>query len=152
VTSVSVSLRVAAQLVAAATPGGDLLADVVKQVEVRLLDLFQLDERSARTPGAEGLGRDLARLRDSLREQDEIQTRTVVTLTAGSLTVTLAYLIWLIRGGALAASVLSALPAWRLLDPLPILARGDREEDESDEEDDPAIASFSDETVDVPLT
>jgi len=150
-------LRVAAQALVAppqgAEPGVDLLTDVVKQVEVRVLDLFQLDDKhSVRAPGAEGLGSDLARLRDGLREQDDIQARTVVTLTAGSLSVTFAYLLWLIRGGALAASMLSALPAWRLLDPLPILARGDDEEDESGEEDDPAIASFSDATSGVPLT
>ena len=120
----------------------EFLADAIKQIEVRPLDLFQLGEQQGRSAGAVGLGVDLARLQDSLREQDEIQTRTVVTLTAGSLSMTLVYLIWLVRGGALAASMLAALPAWRLLDPLPILARVDDEDDENGEEDEQAIASF----------
>ena len=123
---------------------GELIADLVKQVEVRAVDLFQLGEQQGRSEREEGLGGDLERLRDSLREQNEIQTRTVVTLTAGSLSMTLAYLVWLIRGGALAASMLSALPAWRLLDPLPVLARMNDEDDQDGEEDEHAIASFSD--------
>jgi hypothetical protein len=62
--------------------------------------------------------------------------------------MTLAYLLWLIRGGALVASALSALPAWRILDPLPVLSRvTDDDEDEADEDDDQAIASFDDEPV-----
>jgi hypothetical protein len=41
------------------------------------------------------------------------------------------YLVWLVRGGILLSSLLSALPAWRMLDPLPVLARvGDDEDDE----------------------
>jgi len=32
--------------------------------------------------------------------------------------------IWLIRGGALVGSMLSAMPAWQMIDPLPVLHRG----------------------------
>ena len=39
-----------------------------------------------------------------------------------------------VRGGVLLGSYLSALPAWRLLDPLPVLARPGEDEDD-DEED-----------------
>jgi hypothetical protein len=88
-----------------------------------------------------------ASLREMLREGDEIQQRGTVVLAAGSLSVTLAYLLWLLRGGALAASVLAAMPAWRLLDPLPILSRLRSDEEPPSEEDgDEAIAAF----VDVP--
>lgn len=34
------------------------------------------------------------------------------------------YVIWLIRGGALVGSMLSAMPAWQMIDPLPVLHRG----------------------------
>ncbi|HEX4509793.1 MAG TPA: hypothetical protein VH328_06935 [Burkholderiaceae bacterium] len=45
----------------------------------------------------------------------------------GSLSI--GYVVWLIRGGVLVSSMLSALPAWQMVDPLPILAAGrDREE------------------------
>ena len=86
-----------------------------------------------------------ASLREMLGEGEETQQRGAVVLAAGSLSVTLAYLLWLLRGGALAASVLAAMPAWRLLDPLPILSRLRNDEEEpTEEEDDEAIAAFDD--------
>jgi hypothetical protein len=140
-------IRVVALSVAAGVPGpvaeGDLLAGVVGQIDVRVSDVLQVDEAGS-SVRAESFGGDLARLRDSLHAQDDLQTRTVVTLAAGSLSMTLVYLLWLVRGGALAASMLSAMPAWRLLDPLPILARVDEDGEDADDtaEDDHAIASF----------
>jgi hypothetical protein len=126
----------------------DLLADVLKQADARAVDLFQLAEQGR--SAAPGLAGELALLRESLREQDEIQQRTVVVLAAGSLSMTLGYLLWLVRGGALAASVLASLPAWRLIDPLPILSRlHERETDESGEEEDEDIAAFSDRPADT---
>jgi hypothetical protein len=60
-------------------------------------------------------------------------TVTVTALSAG-------YLLWTLRGGSLLASFLSSLPAWRMMDPLPILENfqdrprgavaGDDEDDE----------------------
>ena len=51
------------------------------------------------------------------------------------------YVIWLIRGGMLLSSLLSSIPAWQILDPLPVLA-GRRGEDEID--DDESLASIID--------
>ena len=74
---------------------------------------------------------------DSL--QDEINGdqayRTIMlgsTATAGA-TLSVGYVIWLIRGGVLLSSVLSSLPAWQSIDPLPILGF---DEDNSDGMDD----------------
>ena len=50
-----------------------------------------------------------------------------------SLGLSLVYVLWLIRGGVLMGSYLSALPAWRVLDPLPVLSRVDEEAEEDDE-------------------
>jgi hypothetical protein len=52
--------------------------------------------------------------------------RHLITATAGSVTVvsltlTVGYVFWTIKGGYLVASVMSAMPAWRFMDPLPIL-------------------------------
>ena len=51
---------------------------------------------------------------------------TSVGLSAG-------YVVWMLKGGSLMASVLSSLPAWQLADPLAILAgtkgHGDEDED-----------------------
>jgi hypothetical protein len=44
------------------------------------------------------------------------------------------YVIWLLRGGVLATSLLSSLPAWRFVDPLPVLARM-RQDDDDDSDD-----------------
>ena len=40
-----------------------------------------------------------------------------------SIGLSVGYVVWLIRGGLLLSSLLSSLPAWQILDPLPILAR-----------------------------
>jgi hypothetical protein len=51
------------------------------------------------------------------------------------------YVVWLIRGGMLLSSLLSSIPAWQILDPLPVLA-GRRGEDDLD--DDESLASIID--------
>ena len=51
---------------------------------------------------------------------------TSVGLSAG-------YVVWMLKGGSLLASVLSSLPAWQLADPLAILVG--KKEDEDDEDD-----------------
>ena len=47
--------------------------------------------------------------------------------------LTIGYVAWLIRGGVLVSSLLTSMPAWRLLDPLPILgnvkSRGSDDDD-----------------------
>jgi hypothetical protein len=45
--------------------------------------------------------------------------------------------LWLIRGGVLLGSYLSAMPAWRLLDPLPVLARSDDEDEDKEDDEEP---------------
>ena len=55
---------------------------------------------------------------------------TSVGLSSG---FTVGYLLWLVRGGTLMGSVLSSLPAWRLVDPLPVLAELDDDLDDDNE-------------------
>jgi|GEM_PF-4505116 len=68
-------------------------------------------------------------LLDALQnEKERLEERAAFAQTAvgGSMAVSsglsIGYLIWLIRGGTLAGSVLSSLPAWRFVDPLPVLS------------------------------
>ena len=55
--------------------------------------------------------------------------------------MTAGYMFWMVKGGYLLASVMSQLPAWRFMDPLPILdavdgwAAADAGDDEEEEED-----------------
>jgi hypothetical protein len=43
------------------------------------------------------------------------------------------YVVWMLKGGSLLASVLSSLPAWQLADPLAILVGKKEDEDEDDD-------------------
>jgi hypothetical protein len=51
-----------------------------------------------------------------------------------SIGLSVGYVVWLLRGGMLLASLLSSMPAWRILDVLPILARK-KKDDESDDDE-----------------
>ena len=48
----------------------------------------------------------------------QAQIASAIALSSG---LSIGYVIWLIRGGVLLSSMLSALPAWQMLDPLPVL-------------------------------
>jgi hypothetical protein len=69
--------------------------------------------------------REIANEFDRQREELEKSQAQYKTLIGSSFTVSsglsVGYLLWLIRGGTLMGSVLSSLPAWRMVDPLPVL-------------------------------
>lgn len=44
------------------------------------------------------------------------------------------YVVWLVRGGMLLSTLLSSMPAWQILDPLPILARKNKDDSSEDDE------------------
>ncbi|MEM8497485.1 MAG: PKD domain-containing protein [Pseudomonadota bacterium] len=54
---------------------------------------------------------------------------TIVTTTS----LSVGYVIWLIRGSVLLSSLLTSVPAWRIIDPLPVLAGALQDDDEDDE-------------------
>ena len=70
-------------------------------------------------------------------QTDVFGERNLVNYTAGSvalasLGMTAGYVLWAVKGGHLLASMMSSLPAWRFMDPLPVLnaaAVGSREEE-----------------------
>jgi uncharacterized lipoprotein len=51
-----------------------------------------------------------------------------------SIGLSVGYVVWILRGGMLLASLLSSMPAWQFLDPLPILARKRKEDPSEDKE------------------
>jgi hypothetical protein len=56
--------------------------------------------------------------------------------SAGGIVLTVGYISWILRGGALAATLLSTMPMWRQFDPLPLLAarkRRRKKKEESEE-------------------
>ena len=69
---------------------------------------------------------ELLRRLDTLRQQMSLPEAQQRTAVAQSIAVTsglsIGYVVWLVRGGVLMSSMLSALPAWQMVDPMPILA------------------------------
>ncbi len=101
---------------------------------------------------------DLLRKLEELRRQMEqpgsnqqIMTASSIALTSG---LSIGYVIWLIRGGILVSSMLSALPAWQMIDPLPVLAtsgRGPRKEGADTDEPGGVDAFFDDKSAVAPV-
>jgi hypothetical protein len=75
-------------------------------------------------------------IRESSREQRHFEATAIALAAAGSLGLSVGYVIWLLRGGVLLSSLLASLPAWRFVDPLPILGRLDHDEEVEDGDDD----------------
>ena len=65
-------------------------------------------------------------------ERSAVSRALFGTSTGLSTGLSVGYLLWLVRGGTLMGSVLSSLPAWRFVDPLPVLGSlaDDMENDE----------------------
>ncbi|MCR8921440.1 DNA polymerase V family protein [Dasania sp. GY-MA-18] len=65
---------------------------------------------------------------DTMRETFVSNIERNQSILGGTVTATaslsVGYVVWLIRSGVLLSSALSALPAWRFIDPLPILSQG----------------------------
>jgi len=78
----------------------------------------------------------LDRARAANAESEQVQRFATGTVTVAGSALSVGYVLWLLRGGVLLSSLLSSLPAWRFIDPLPVLSRGgspvdDDEDDES---------------------
>jgi hypothetical protein len=48
--------------------------------------------------------------------------------------VTSGLIAWLLRGGSLAASFISAMPLWKGIDPLPVLNKKKKDDEDEDDE------------------
>ena len=71
---------------------------------------------------------------DDLLALSQLERTMVTSSVAVTSGLSVGYVLWLTRGGLLIASLLSSLPAWRLIDPIPILNRLGLD-DESDGDD-----------------
>jgi len=84
-----------------------------------------------------GLWGKLDKLKIDLDANGLLLTLAVGTVTFLSTSLTVGYIVWTIRGGYLLASLLSSLPAWKMVDTLAILdgvACGYRDEDDEEDE------------------
>jgi VCBS repeat-containing protein len=93
---------------------------------------------------------------DTLREEMQRPEKTLRLLagvaSAGTIGLSVVYILWTIRAGYLLASLLSSMPAWRFIDPLPILdqfdsaarRRRDAKNDDSEGDDDESLQTLVD--------
>ncbi len=61
-------------------------------------------------------------LQRRLLEHDDLRGTLMASSTAAASGLSIGYVVWLVRGGVLMSSMLSALPAWQMIDPLPVVA------------------------------
>lgn len=77
--------------------------------------------------------RGIDQLREEVANESRISKTFVGSSFAVSASLSAGYVVWLARSGVLLSGVLSALPAWRFIDPLPVLANAGTGEDGDDE-------------------
>jgi VCBS repeat-containing protein len=92
-------------------------------------------ERAAAATSSTVFLEELNRLRDNTRADEVLERNIIVSSVATGAGMSVGYVLWLLRGGLLLSSLLSSLPAWRFVDPLPVLGRL-RDDDEEDLDDD----------------
>ena len=98
-----------------------------REASVTVSDSFQfswLRNLQVNSTTSEELRRNLSALSDQLMEQGTERRHVVASSIALTTGLSVGYVIWLVRGGALVGSMLSAMPAWQMIDPLPVLTRG----------------------------
>jgi hypothetical protein len=64
---------------------------------------------------------------------DKVAVGSTLAVSTG---FSIGYVLWLLRGEVLLGSLLASLPAWRLMDPLPVLAflgKGSKNDGEDDD-------------------
>lgn len=79
---------------------------------------------------------DLNQFREQFKSRISIEQNFAASTAAVSASVSIGYVIWLLRGGVLLSSLLASIPAWSAIDPLPILSNagaGKRGKDGDDE-------------------
>jgi hypothetical protein len=108
-------------------------------------DVSQSVQETERTLRSPVFLEQMDRMREDIRKELNLDSTVAISAAGAALGGSVIYLLWLIRGGVLMGSYLSALPAWQVLDPLPMLERlkdptqddDDLPDDLSDHADDP---------------
>ena len=85
---------------------------------------------------------ELDHMREQIDGKIEVQSNLVVSSVAVSGSLSVGYVIWLLRGGLLLSSLLSSMPAWHAVDPMPVLARGGDSDDDAGADEDPLEKLF----------
>jgi hypothetical protein len=122
-------------------------------VQTETLTISSMDPEFGRGPDAAKLAAyrstlgnktwvgELDRMRETIAVQPTVEHKIVGSTVAVTGAMSVGYVIWLLRGGLLLSSLLSSLPAWHSMDPMPVLARAGNSEEDG-EEDDPLETLF----------
>ena len=79
---------------------------------------------------------ELAQVRNDTTGRFEVRDLIATSSVALTTSLSIGYVVWLLRGGVLLTSLLASMPAWRSIDPLPVLARvAARGKDDEGEDD-----------------
>ena len=81
-------------------------------------------------------------MREQIGGKIQVESNLVASSVAVSGGLSVGYVIWLLRGGLLVSSLLSSMPAWHAVDPMPVLARSRNSDDEKGAEEDPLERLF----------
>ena len=76
---------------------------------------------TSQSRGIRGLESSMQKLEQDLNASAASYTETVTISASGAATFTVGYVIWSLRSGTLLSTLLSSLPAWRYVDPIPVL-------------------------------
>ena len=71
---------------------------------------------------SEALSENLDHLREEFESASSTQYFTAATAVTTTSGLTVGYVLWALRSGWLASSILAQMPAWRLVDPLVVLS------------------------------
>lgn len=74
-------------------------------------------------------------LRKDLDDKKVLRGAVVGSSVAVTTGFSVGYVAWMVRGGVLLSSVLSSLPAWQFIDPLPVLNFSEKEEENAEQDD-----------------
>lgn len=117
--------------------GGSLMAPAPVQPDLSWAPIGQLGLERGAFDSALGVGssssgdstanqrvdNSFRQLREDAQEEAVVEQGVVASSVVISTGFSFGYVLWLARGGALLASLASAIPAWAMVDPLPVLSK-----------------------------
>ena len=86
-----------------------------------------------------GFVQGLNKLRDAGQKETHLEQIVIGSTLTATTGFSIGYVLWLLRGEVLLTSLLASLPAWRLIDPLPVLSFLNKNANEDEDEDDDSI-------------
>jgi len=127
--------RPATKAKAESSPASDQKSlQVIKLAPVKqalsLTELFQINEN----PLSSSMSQQLNQSSESMAHGTEFNLKITGAAISVSAGFSIGYIVWLLRGGLLLSTVLTSLPAWRWVDPLPVLETMSNDTDSSNDE------------------